>query len=118
MFFGAALFYWWPILSPAREFPPISYGVQVIYLLGITIGMTPLFAFIAFSDNVLYPTYEYAPRLFARLGPAEDQLLGATIMKLGGLSVTVLVMGVAFYRWSQASAPCPQRANLSRKHNE
>jgi putative membrane protein len=108
MFFGAALFYWWPILSPSDEYPPISYPGQIVYLLAVTIGMTPLFAFIAFSDNVLYPTYEYAPRVIARLGAAEDQLLGAMIMKLGGMAVTLLVMGLAFYRWSRASEAQPR----------
>jgi putative membrane protein len=103
MFFAAALFYWWPILSPSREFPPINPGVQILYLLGVTIGMTPLFAFIAFSDTILYPTYEFAPRIIPDFDPAEDQLLGAAIMKLGGMFVTLLTIGVAFYRWYLAS---------------
>jgi putative membrane protein len=105
MFFGAALFYWWPILSPSPEYPRLRYASQIIYLFAVTIGMTPVFAFIAFSDNVLYPTYEYAPRLFTQLGPMEDQLLGAAIMKVGSLSVTLLVMGMAFYNWSRSSEP-------------
>jgi len=101
MFFGAALFYWWPILSPSPEYPRLKYASQIIYLFAVTIGMTPVFAFIAFSDNVLYPTYEYAPRLFDKLGPMDDQLLGAVVMKIGGLSVTLLVMAIAFYRWNR-----------------
>ncbi|MFT3784496.1 MAG: cytochrome c oxidase assembly protein [Nibricoccus sp.] len=101
MFFGAALFYWWPLLSPAPEYPPLSYAGQIIYAFAVTVGMTPVFAFLAFSNNVLYPTYEYAPRLFASLGPAEDQLLGAVIMKAGSLGVALFVIGAAFYRWSQ-----------------
>jgi putative membrane protein len=103
MFFGAALFYWWPILSPSLEYPRLSYAGQLIYLLAVTIGMTPVFAFIAFSDNILYPTYEFAPRLFTRLDPADDQLLGAAIMKAGGIAVTLIAMSIAFYRWSRQS---------------
>jgi len=101
MFFGAALFYWWPILSPSPEYPRRGYASQIIYLFAVTIGMTPVFVFIAFSDNVLYPTYEFAPRLIDRLNPMEDQLLGAAIMKIGGISVTLLVMAIAFYEWSR-----------------
>ncbi len=101
MFFGAALFFWWPILSPSPEYPKISYASQILYLLAVAIGMTPLFAFIAFSDNVLYPTYEYAPRLFEKLGPMEDQLLGAAIMKLGSIGVSLIVIAIAFYRWNR-----------------
>lgn len=103
MFFIAALFYWWPILSPSREFPPISYAAQMLYLIAVVIGMTPVFAFIAFSNDVLYSTYEYAPRLFVGFGPAEDQLFGSVIMKAGGMGVTFIVFIVAFYRWYQAS---------------
>ena len=103
MFFGAALLYWWPLLSPSREFPPLSYGLQLIYLIAVTIGMTPLFAFLAFADNVLYPTYEYAPRIIANFTPALDQLLGASIMKLIGLFVTFIALVLAFYRWYQES---------------
>ena len=111
MFFGAALFYWWPILSPSRDFPRLSYGAQMLYLTGVVIGMTPVFAFIAFSNGILYPTYEYAPRLFASFGPAEDQLLGAVIMKMGGMGVTFIVFIIAFYRWYQASErSTPSRA--------
>ena len=104
MFFGAALFYWWPILSPSPEYPRLGYASQLIYLFAVTIGMTPVFAFIAFSDNILYPTYEFAPRLIGQLDPADDQLLGAAIMKPGGIAVTLIAMGLAFYRWSRASA--------------
>ena len=103
LFFTAALFYWWPVLSPSRDLPRIGYGAQMIYLLSVTIGMTPLFAFLAFADNILYPTYEYAPRIIANFSPEQDQLLGAAIMKLGGLCVTLTALIIAFYRWYQES---------------
>jgi len=103
MFFGAALFYWWPLLSPSKEFPPIPYAGRMLYLVAVVIGMTPVFAFIAFSGDVLYPTYEYAPRLFAGFGPADDQLLGAVIMKGGGMIVTFIAFIIAFYRWYRTS---------------
>jgi putative membrane protein len=107
MFFGAALVYWWPVLSPTPALPRLGYGQQMIYLLAVTIGMTPLFAFLAFADNILYPTYEYAPRLIANFSPMQDQLLGASIMKLGGLMVTFIALVVAFYRWYQISEMKP-----------
>lgn len=103
MFFGAALFYWWPLLSPSPRYARAGYGAQMIYLLAVTVAMTPVFAFIAFSDNILYPTYEYAPRLIDGFDPSEDQLLGAVIMKGGSLGVTFLALSLAFYRWYQAT---------------
>jgi len=98
-FFASALFYWWPLLSPSREFPPASRAVQMLYLVGVTIGMTPVFAFITFSNDILYPTYEYAPRIIADFSPADDQLLGGAIMKLGGMTVTLISFIVVFYHW-------------------
>lgn len=98
-FYIAALFYWWPILSPSKEYPPIGPGAQMIYLTAVTIAMTPVFAFITFANDVLYPTYEYAPRIFATFSAAEDQLMGGAIMKLGGMAVTLITFAAAFFRW-------------------
>lgn len=110
MFFGAALFYWWPLLSPSREFPPTSYAWQMLYLLAVEIGLTPLFAYITFSRDILYPTYEYAPRL-TWLTPADDQLLAGSMMKLVGFAVAMTAFGVAFYRWHHATERDADRAS-------
>jgi putative membrane protein len=101
MFFGAAVLYWWPLLSPSRILPRRNYGVQMLYLLGVVVAMTPVFAYITFSDDILYPTYEFAPRLFANFSAADDQLLAGTMMKLIGLMVSLGALMVAFYRWYQ-----------------
>lgn len=103
MFFVAALFYWWPLLSPSSRFPALKPAVRILYLLGVTIGMTPVFAFLAFSQDVLYPTYEFAPRLFANFSPMDDQLLGSAIMKLGGMAVTFVAIAVCFYTWYRST---------------
>lgn len=100
-FFGAALALWWPICSPSRDLPPISYAWQMLYYLAITLGMTPVFAYITFSDDVLYPTYEFAPRIIAGLDPHEDQLLAGSMMKLVGFAVMMAAFGASFYRWHQ-----------------
>jgi putative membrane protein len=100
-FFGAALLYWWPLLSPSRVLPRRSHGVQMLYLLGVVISMTPVFAYITFSQDVLYPTYEFAPRIIADFTASEDQLLAGTMMKLIGLMVSLGAFTVAFFRWYQ-----------------
>jgi putative membrane protein len=99
MFFGASVFYWWPMLSPSKAYPPISYAAQILYFLGALIGMTPVFAYITFSSDVLYPTYEYAPRLIPDFSPADDQLLAGAGMKIVGMFVALTAVGVSFYRW-------------------
>lgn len=101
LMFGAALFHWWPLYSPAREFPPARYATQMIYLVAVIIAMTPVFAYITFSSDVLYPTYEFAPRITS-LTAASDQLLAGVMMKLGGMSVSMIAFGICFYRWYQA----------------
>lgn len=100
-FFAAALFFWWPLLNPAPWRAPNPPPLQILYLLGVVIGMTPLFAFIVFSPTVLYPTYEFAPRILPSLNPAADQLLAGVGMKLAGMAVALLMMSLAFHRWYQ-----------------
>ena len=99
MFFGAALLYWWPLFSPSRALPPRRPGVQMVYLLGVLIAMTPVFAYITFSHDVLYPTYEYAPRLFPNFSAADDQLLAGVMMKLVGVFGAMAALAVAFFGW-------------------
>ena len=99
MFFGSALFYWWPHLSPSAVFPPRSYPTQMVYQLCVTIAMIPVYAYITFTPSILYPTYEYAPRLFADFSPTNDQLLAGVIMKIGGMLVSLTAVAVSFYRW-------------------
>ena len=101
--FGAALFYWWPLLSPSKEFPPASHAKQMLFLPAVLIGMTPVFAYITFSQDVLYPTYEYAPRITS-LTAAGDQLLAGSMMKLIGMGVAMTAFAVSFYRWYQLDA--------------
>ncbi len=101
--FGAALFYWWPLCSPSREYPPAPFATQMLYLPAVIIGMTPVFAYITFSQDVLYPTYEYAPRITS-LTAAADQLLAGSMMKLIGMAVGMTAFAVSFYRWYQADA--------------
>jgi putative membrane protein len=63
--------------------------------------MTPVFAYLVFSDSILYPTYEYAPRLFDNFSPADDQLLAGVMMKIVGMSVALIAFGWSFYHWSK-----------------
>ncbi len=102
LFFGAALFYWWPLLSPSKVLPKTGYGTQMLYLLGVIIGMMPIHAYITFSHDTLYPVYEYAPRLFPSFSPEDDQLLAGVSMQLVAMLVGIGAFGVAFYRWYQA----------------
>ena len=95
-----------PVCSPSTELPPTSYAWQMFYYLAITIAMTPVFAYITFSQDVLYPTYEFAPRI-TELSPKNDQLLAGSMMKLGGLMMMMGGFALSFYRWYRASEGTP-----------
>jgi len=83
----------------SRVLPPLTHGGQMLFVFLVLVAMTPVFAYITFSETILYPTYEYAPRLFANFSAADDQLLAGVGMKIVGMSVALVVFGVAFFRW-------------------
>lgn len=106
MFFGAALIQWWPLASPSRVAPSRPPGVQVLYVVALGGLQFPLVAFLNFSREVLYPTYEFAPRL-VNLTPREDQVLGGAMMGVGGMFIALGLISWCFYRWTRQSDPEP-----------
>lgn len=91
---------WWPICAPSKRLPPIRYGPQMLYVLALMLGQTPIFAVLTFSEDVLYETYFYAERIM-NLSPIEDQKTGGVLMKLANMAVSVGVLSSIFYRWSK-----------------
>lgn len=98
MFFTSVAM-WWPICGPSKRIPPVRYGPQMLYVLAIMLGQTPIFAILTFSKDVLYDTYFYAERILD-LSPIEDQKTGGVLMKLANMIVSVSVLSSIFYRWS------------------
>src|ERR1700678_1546562 len=103
MFLAVSLLYWWPLASPSAAFPAPGYGARMIYIAGTEVLMIPVAAYIVFSGDILYPTYEYAPRLIAGFTPADDQLAAGAIMKISGLAVSLLALGFCFFKWERSS---------------
>jgi putative membrane protein len=99
MFFTSVAM-WWPICGPSKRIPPSRYGPQMLYVLAIMLGQTPIFAILTFSKDVLYDTYFYAERIM-HLSPLEDQKTGGVLMKLANMIVSVSVLSSIFYRWSK-----------------
>lgn len=99
MFFTSVAM-WWPICGPSKRIPPSKYGPQMLYILAIMLGQTPIFAVLTFSKEVLYDTYFYAERVM-NLSPLEDQKTGGVLMKLANMIVSVSVLSSIFYRWSK-----------------
>jgi putative membrane protein len=97
---GIGFLMWWPLCRVMPRFPQLPPGVQMLYLLALTIGQIPLFAYLTFAPEVLYPTYAAAPRLIA-LSPLEDQQLGGILMKVASMIALFAALAVAFWRWYQ-----------------
>jgi cytochrome c oxidase assembly factor CtaG len=75
-FLVAAMLFWWPVVQvwPGQSSWP--RWMMVPYLLLADLVNTALSAVLSFSDHVLYPTYELAPRLWG-ISAIEDQAAAA-----------------------------------------
>ena len=101
-FIASSVLMYWPLLGARsggdsvkeREHP----GIKLLYILGVSIGQLPLFAFLTFATSVFYPTYEAAPR-YTDLSPIADQMLGGVIMKLAVVVFMFVGLAVVFTRW-------------------
>jgi putative membrane protein len=109
LFLAVSVLYWWPLASPSKVFPAPSYATRMLYVFGTEVAMIPVSAYVVFSGDILYPTYEYAPRLLAGFTPADDQLLAGIIMKIVGMAVSLTALGICFFKWSKSSQARPAR---------
>ena len=100
--YGASVMMLWPVLSRSKELPGLPWGMQVLYLFLLMVAQIPLFGVLTFSPEVLYPTYELAPRVIPWLTPLGDQVAGGLIMKVANMILSLLLMGYAFLKWNAA----------------
>ncbi len=98
MFFTAMLL-WWPIVSHSRVLPPISIPARVMYIFFVMVAKTPVFAFLTLSGEVLYPTYEFAPRIIPGFSALQDQVAGGILMKVTTIFTGMLVMTLCWMTW-------------------
>lgn len=98
LFISVAVVMWWPIFSPLPELPRISYPAQILYLFVLSIVPGVVGGLITFSDSVIYPTYEAAPRVWG-LSPIMDQQIGGLIMKIPGFFIFLVAAMVIFFKW-------------------
>lgn len=101
--FISSILIWWNIASRSKTFPPLQWGVQILYFFALMVAQTPVFGILTFAKNVLYPTYADAARIFPSLDPTGDQMLGGFIMKFTNMVASLAVIGAAFYKWANRS---------------
>lgn len=109
--YGSSVMMLWPLLSKSALIPRINWGVQILYIFLLMVAQIPLFGILTFSTEVLYPTYELAPRI-SFLDPMSDQVLGGLLMKVANMIFSLWLMGRAFIMWSreQEADVTPQRS--------
>jgi len=98
---GAALVGWWPILSDSARLPALPYAGQLLYLFVFGMPMTVVAAMVTAAEEVLYPFYAAAPRVFD-VTPLADQRLGGLIMWVPAGIIPVVAFTVVFFRWAAA----------------
>ena len=99
MFLTAATLMWWPLMSPLPELPRLPYPMQMLYCFLMTIPMSVIAIFITYADELLFPGYASAPRVWG-VSPMQDQLFGGLIMWIPGGLFFVGVMTVVFFKWA------------------
>jgi putative membrane protein len=103
VFIATAVIMWWPILSPVPELPRAAYPTQLVYLFALGLPMSLAGALITLSEQVLYPFYAVAPRLWG-LTPVADQQLGGLFMWVVGTIYLWVAAGVVWFRWGLREA--------------
>jgi cytochrome c oxidase assembly factor CtaG/ferredoxin len=88
-FLSTAVLFWWPVIQPRPFISPWPRWTVVPYLFLGDFQNTALSAFLTFSDRVLYPTYQTAPRI-SGLSALDDQAAAGALMWVVG-SVFFLV---------------------------
>lgn len=91
----------WPYLTTSKRIPRSRYGIQMLGIFLLMVGQLPVFAFLTFAGEPLYPTYLWAPRIID-LDPLSDQVLGGIIMKVTNMIFSLTILGISFYSWARS----------------
>ncbi len=91
-FFWAAVAFWWPVIGVWPSHPAWPRWAMIPYLVAADLVNTGLSAVLSFSDHVLYPSYQLAPRLWG-ISALDDQAAAGAIMWVPG-SILLLVPAV------------------------
>lgn len=100
MFIITATMMWWPVVNPLPELMTMPGPVQILYLFAIGLPASVVSAFIALSEDVVYPFYGAAPRVFP-MSALEDQQLGGMIMWVPGMILLWGAITIIFFRWAR-----------------
>ena len=98
VYFIASAFLWWPLLSPLKEYPRLSYAGQMLYLIINTFPSAMLGIAITFEPDILYAKYSSAPLVWG-LSHEDDQAIAGLTMWVGGSTYFLLLLTAVFFVW-------------------
>ncbi len=101
----------WPFLTNSSLVPKRSYPVRLVTIFLLMVGQLPVFAFLTFSGDAIYPTYAWAPRII-NLDPLNDQIIGGIIMKVVNMGFSLTILGTCFYLWAKSEATDDVEASI------
>jgi cytochrome c oxidase assembly factor CtaG/ferredoxin len=102
-FLFTSLLFWWTVLQPWPSKSRWSRWAAVPYLITADLANTALSAFLAFSNRVLYPSYEVAPRIFNLSAMQDQAAAGAFMWVVGSAIYWVPAIGVTMALLSRRS---------------
>ena len=98
--FTLGLLMLWPFMTLSKLVPRRSFPIRLITIFLLMVGQLPVFAFLTFAGEAIYPTYAWAPRIID-LDPLNDQILGGIIMKVINMAFSLTLLGLCFYHWAK-----------------
>ncbi|MDP4609695.1 MAG: cytochrome c oxidase assembly protein [Opitutales bacterium] len=104
--FGLGILMLWPYLTLSKRVPRRAFGLRMVAIFLLMVGQLPVFAFLTFAGEAIYPTYLWAPRIID-LNPLNDQILGGIIMKVVNMGFSLTILGTAFYAWAKSEEAPP-----------
>lgn len=118
MFMAVAVMMWWPVVNPVEELERIPTGpLLMMYVFAFGIPSTALSAFITLNEDLMYPWYASAERVWG-LGPLDDQRLGGLIMWIPGMLLFWVAISFVYFRWTKDEFVAWKREARERKEEE
>lgn len=111
LYLGAALIYYYPLLSVNPGPRTVPYSLRVVSLFTMMFPETMSGFFIYATNYVMYPYYATVDRPFGP-GPIPDQQLGGALMWSGSMIIDSVWVTVAACDWLRDEKRVAQRIDL------
>jgi cytochrome c oxidase assembly factor CtaG/polyferredoxin len=113
-FFWAAMLFWWPVIGVWPSHSVWPRWAMIPYLVLADLVNTGLSAVLSFSDHVLYPSYESAPRLWGISALSDQAAAGAIMWVPGSIAFLAPVVVLAMQALESARAFPVKRISVAR----